>query len=47
MVKEIMLRVAEAKTRDVGRSIVRIDRRSMRELDVQQGWMDFSDRMLV
>ncbi len=37
MVKEVMLRVAEARTRDVGRCIVRIDRRAMEELGVEAG----------
>ena len=34
---EIQLRVAEARTRDVGRGIVRIDRQSMRKLGVEPG----------
>ncbi|HDI75013.1 MAG TPA: AAA family ATPase [Thermoprotei archaeon] len=34
---EIQLRVAEARTRDVGRGIVRIDRRSMAKLGVEPG----------
>jgi len=35
--KEIILVVAEAKHRDVGRGIVRLDRKSMRELGVDAG----------
>ncbi len=34
---EIQLRVAEARARDVGRGIVRIDRQSMRKLNVEPG----------
>jgi len=35
--KEIILTVAEAKQRDVGRGIVRLDRQSMRELGIDAG----------
>ncbi|WP_456394184.1 CDC48 family AAA ATPase [Thermococcus sp.] len=35
--KEIKLKVASAYQRDVGRGIVRIDRKAMREIDVQPG----------
>jgi transitional endoplasmic reticulum ATPase len=35
--KEIKLKVASAYQRDVGRGIVRIDRKAMRELGVQPG----------
>ncbi|NPA84786.1 MAG: AAA family ATPase, partial [Crenarchaeota archaeon] len=37
MAKELRLRVAEAKQRDVGRKIARISRKNMRELDVVTG----------
>ncbi|WP_297458142.1 CDC48 family AAA ATPase [Thermococcus sp.] len=35
--KEVKLKVASAYQRDVGRGIVRIDRKAMREIDVQSG----------
>ena len=35
--KELRLRVAEAKQRDVGRKIARISRHNMRELDLVTG----------
>ena len=37
MVNEVILRVVEAKQRDVGRSIVRLDRQSMRKIGAETG----------